>query len=457
MSRFSLAVAVFSGIAALASTASATPVTLGRTEVRTDYVSAGIGGVGIGTASITVSGVNGGVRKAFLYWHGIDNSSSLAVYDNPTIQFANTQVTGISLGDAETNCWGAGSSRAFFADVTTLVTGNGSYPISGFNGATGHLGNGASLIVLFNDANQDNDRDLVFFEGNDSDVIQTGVPPGDAAGWAATLSNINYTGGQVFAQMHVGDGQSFSDTTVTFAGVGSSVNIVDTTQLWDGNTVPNAGVGRAGVDGLWDIHTFNITAAFGAPGVQTVALSGMNGSSDCHSLVTLMLDLGAGSAPCGNGIVNPGEECDPAGAGDEDCPGVQTCLNDCSCGCTIDFQCNDGTACTIESCDVETGACQHAPACASGPGCTDTCDEDNGACRDCGRPVGNDRCVANAAFVLQAALELRSCELCICDVDSSGSVTVTDALLILRGCVGLPADLQCSIPESSTTTTTFNP
>lgn len=454
MSRFSFAAVVFSGLTAFASAASATPVTLGRTEVRTDYVSAGIGGVGLGTAAITVSGVSGGVRKAFLYWHGIDNFSSVAVYDNATIQFANTQVTGVSLGDAETNCWGAGSSRAFFADVTPLVSGNGSYPISGLNGASGHSGNGASLIVLFNDSDPDNDRDLVFFEGNDSDVIQTGVPPGDAAGWDATLSNINYTGGQVLAQMHVGDGQAFVDGAVTFTGVSSPVNIADTGQLWDGKSVPNAGAGRAGVDSLWDIHTFNITSAFGSPGVQTIALSGMDSDTDdCHSLVVLMLDLGAGSAPCGNAVVDQGEECDPAGAGSDDCPGVQTCLNDCSCGCTSDFQCNDGTACTLESCDVETGACQDVPACASGPGCTDTCDEANGACRECGRPVSNDLCVANAVFVLQASLELRSCELCTCDVNSSGSVTVTDALLILRGCVGLPSDLQCTIPESTTTTT----
>lgn len=427
-----------------ASAAWATPVTLGRTEVQTDYVSAGLGGLGSGGGTINVTGVTGTVRKAFLYWHGIDNSASNAVYDNQTISFAGAGVTGVSLGDAETNCWGAGSSRAFFADVTGRVSGNGSYEISGLNATTGHNGNGASLIVLFNDASSANDRDLVFFEGNDSDSIQIGFPPGDAVGWAATLSGINYTGGSVFAQLHVADGQSAGDGTLTFTSTGTPVTIFDTGQLWDGNSVPNAGFSRAGLDGLWDIHKFDITATMGSPGSKTIDVSGMFATGDCHGLIVLMLDLAAGSAPCGNGVLDEGEECDPAGSGDADCEGSQTCLNDCSCGCSNDFQCNDGSSCTTDSCNVETGACEHASACPSTPECQDTCDEIAGECRLCGRPFGNDVCVANAVFVLQCALGLRDCELCTCDVDASGSVTTTDSLIILRGCAGLPADLQCS-------------
>ncbi|MFN2425604.1 MAG: hypothetical protein ABR587_04055 [Candidatus Binatia bacterium] len=452
MLRVPFAATIFVGlvIVTFVLPASATPVTLGRTETATDYVSAGLGGLGNGGGSFTVTGVSGGVRKAFLYWHGIGQGTG-AVYDNPTISFAGTTVTGFSLGDAATNCWGTGSSRAFFADVTPLVNGNGSYAISGLNSGVLYSGNGASLIVLFNDTNDDNDRDLVFFEGNDSDVVDASVP-NDPAGWAATLSNINYTGGQVFAQMHVGDGQSFPDGSLTFTGA-SIVNIPDTGQLWDGISVPNAGFSRAGVDSLWDIHTFDITAAFGEPGLQTIDLTGMLSSSDCHSLVALMLDLRAGSAPCGNGELDDGEECDPGSRESATCSGVESCVGDCSCGCTNDFQCNDGTACTNDSCDVETGACSQEPACASGPGCTDTCDEANGACRLCGSPVSNSRCIVNAVYVLQAALDLRSCELCTCDVDSSESVTVTDALLILRSCTGLPAELMCMLPETSTTTT----
>jgi hypothetical protein len=441
----SLAVATFLAVGP----AVAAPVTLARTEVRTDYVSAGIAGIGNGPGTLVVSGVDGPVRKAFLYWQGVDLSGTGAVYDNETISFAGSNVTGISLGDSETNCWGAGSSRAFFADVTPLVTGNGSYVIDGLDAKTGHNGNGASLIVLFNDADPDNDSDLVFFEGNDSDIVQ-GFP-GETPGWSATLANIQYGGGTVLAQMHASDGQSFGDGPVTFTGE-STVTIQDTESLWDGNSVPNAGFSRAGTDGLWDIHTFDITNAFGEPGSQTISLSGMLSTGDCHSLIALVLDLEGGSAPCGNGVLDEGEECDFAGSGQvADCPGVQSCIADCSCGCTNDFQCNDGIGCTTDSCNVELGRCDHEPACASGPGCEDTCDQQTGACRLCGHPFRNDRCVVNAVVVLQASLELRDCELCTCDVNSSQSVTATDALMILRGCAGLPSELQCTIPESTTT------
>lgn len=81
--------------------------------------------------------------------------------------------------------------------------------------------------------------------------------------------------------------------------------------------------------------------------------------------------------------------------------------------------------------------------CQAGPGCVDTCDEAARQCRTCGHPFRNDRCISNAVFVLQGALEIRDCELCTCDVDSSSTVTTTDALIILRGCAGLPADLDC--------------
>ena len=428
----------------VAASADAKPVTLGRTETATDYVSSGVGGIGSGPGAIVVTGVGGTVRKAFLYWQGIDNSGSGAVYDNATITFAGASVTGVSLGDSETNCWGDGSSRAFFADVTNLVTGNGSYAISGLNAQVNHNGNGASLVVLFNDANDANNRDLVFFEGNDSDIIMFAFP-GESPGWHATLPNIDYNGGSVFAQIHASDGQSFTDGPIQFVGA-STVTIEDDSTLWDGHSLPNAGASRAGTDGLWDIHTFDITAAFGAPGVQTITFDGMLTSSDCHSLVVLMLDLGAGSAPCGNGVLDHGEECDPGRAGTAVCSASETCLNDCTCGCTNDFQCNDGASCTTDSCDTETGTCEHASSCATAPGCSDTCDEHTGQCRECGHPFRNDRCVVNAVFVLQGALDLRPCELCTCDVDANQTVNATDALKILRSCANLPGEFQCIEP-----------
>jgi len=114
--------------------------------------------------------------------------------------------------------------------------------------------------------------------------------------------------------------------------------------------------------------------------------------------------------------------------------------------------CSSGGFCTTNGQCLE-GECVGEAPCPTGPGCGDTCDEESGECRTCGHPFRNDLCIVNAVVVLQGALDLRACELCTCDVDASGTVTSSDALLILRSCVGLPADLQCSEVGATTTTT----
>ena len=447
MSRLVRGTALVMGIALLAisETASAKAVTLGRTETNTDYVSSGVCAIGnTGTGTINVSGVTGPIRKAFLYWHGIDNSGVGQQYDNETVTFAGNSVTGISLGDASTNCWGSGGSRSFFADVTNRVSGNGDYSLTGLNGQAGHSGNGASLIVLFDDGDPNNNRDLVFFEGNDSDIFDSGHPE-DPAAWSAVLNGITYNGGSVYAQIHAGDGQGSVDAPITFTG-SSPVTISDDSTLWDGVSVPSMGQGRQG-HGLWDIHTFNISGAFSAPGDYSINFSGMINPGDCHSLVVLMLDLAEGSAPCGNGVFNEGEECDPAGTGDADCTEVESCLNDCTCGCANDSQCNDGVACTIDSCNTETGACTNDDS---------ECDFCEGMCGDPLEQFGRISAI-DAQFILRASVELEECALCVCDVDSSGEILSSDALRALRYAVGLPEVLDCPAGVASTTTTTTLP
>jgi cysteine-rich repeat protein len=137
------------------------------------------------------------------------------------------------------------------------------------------------------------------------------------------------------------------------------------------------------------------------------------------------------AADCGNGILEPGEECDdgntldgdccsanctfePAGSscedgefcnGEELCDGAGTCLP----GQPVD--CDDGVGCTVDSCDEAADACANAPddgLCDDGQFCNgmETCDLVNG-CEpgvpvDCDDGVGctddscdeaNDQCV----------------------------------------------------------------
>ncbi len=79
-------------------------------------------------------------------------------------------------------------------------------------------------------------------------------------------------------------------------------------------------------------------------------------------------------------------------------------------------------------------------------GCTDDCGDPSG---DCGVFV------TDALIVLQEAVDIETdCELCVCDVDSSGSVKVTDALLVLKAAIGIEdITLTCTGCTATTTTT----
>ncbi len=50
---------------------------------------------------------------------------------------------------------------------------------------------------------------------------------------------------------------------------------------------------------------------------------------------------------------------------------------------------------------------------------------------------------SDALFTLSAAVGISACELCVCDVNDSGSISATDALGVLNAAVSLPIVLEC--------------
>ncbi len=254
----------------------------------TDFISAGVGKMrNVGSGTITLSGVSGTVTKAYLYWHGPTNSSTDV--GNP-ITVNSTTVTGVNIGYSSDNCWGYQNSQAYRADVTALVqaTGNGTYALSGFGTMNP---NGASLIVFFDDGNATNNRDVVIFDGNDSNIFFGGIPgnpqaPPDPAGWNVSLSGITYSSGTANIQLHVGDGQSWLDAPL----VVNSIVLDPGPQIFDGTSVPP---GDDDFMGLWDIKTFDVTS-FLSPGPNTLTLT-TGVYSDCLGLIVALVDLPAGA------------------------------------------------------------------------------------------------------------------------------------------------------------------
>jgi len=64
----------------------------------------------------------------------------------------------------------------------------------------------------------------------------------------------------------------------------------------------------------------------------------------------------------------------------------------------------------------------------------------------CGQPVstGTAPTATDARYALLAAIGARVCDLCVCDVDMSGTIVATDALLLLSDATGLAVTLTCS-------------
>lgn len=68
---------------------------------------------------------------------------------------------------------------------------------------------------------------------------------------------------------------------------------------------------------------------------------------------------------------------------------------------------------------------------------------------DCSQPStnGNGPSASDCLFILGAAVGNNECATdCVCDVDSSGSIVATDALVCLNKAVGLPVALDCTCP-----------
>ncbi len=263
-----------------------------------DWTSAAVGGIGDhagGVATINVGPVNGTISHAYLYWQGIDRGITSAgstdgFYDNETITFDGSMVVGTSLGIGHSaTTTRIAKSEAFRADVTALVrSGTQTYNVANLASKAGHSANGVSLVIIYQDGNAANDRDLYVLNGN-----QVNAGFNSDREWSATVAEFVGGSGDVRAQLHVADGQVDGDATVRFASsTGGSIEIEDDMGLFDGTSVPSMGRSRVTGSALWDVHTFNL-GSLATPGSQAISLNQLEGTLDSLSLVALLFDTSA--------------------------------------------------------------------------------------------------------------------------------------------------------------------
>lgn len=244
-------------------------------------------------ASLQVDGV-GEVSRALLYWHGPtdrvgDNAGS-------RVTFAGQEIVGTQIGYADDNCWGYDNSQAYRADVSGLVEGDGSYVVSDFiSRDVGRVNaNGFSLVVLHDDGDTSNDVEATVYNGNDSNVSSQYDPEG----WNALLAVPLGEPGTTRVELHVADGQGFTDAAVLFGGQ----LLTGAGAVFQGTTVPDAGSASTTNGGLWDVRSLGAGVVEGAAQLT----SGLR--SDCLSLVAAIVQADVADA-----YIVPREQTIPAG------------------------------------------------------------------------------------------------------------------------------------------------
>ena len=274
--------------AAMASSAAATGSlsSVLSESVHGGYTAAGTGMRNLGYGAISITGIPAGatVKSATLLWDILADSAGPS-FAQGTLD--GKAFTGTQWASGASPCWPPGANFSYEADVTSLVTGNGSYKLAGFatgqsdgadpwtSGPTAPLDEGASLVVVYELPSMPQVT-VQIAEG----ATET---PGDTA--SATLNGFT-VGAKASASTTyiVADGQmpgntaSFAGTTLP--GVSFPGN--------DPQAVPHYSQGN-----LWDTVTTDVSSYL-SPG-DTSATIGVTGGQDCLVWVGQVLSVSTGA------------------------------------------------------------------------------------------------------------------------------------------------------------------
>ncbi|MEP0846655.1 MAG: hypothetical protein HRF50_07505 [Phycisphaerae bacterium] len=180
--------------------------------------------------SMDVTNVPAGasVVKAFASWSHLTNDPLDPA--NAAIEINATPVTGALVGYGDPDlCWGLSYGASYVADVTSIVTGNGTYRIGGATDdfSTGALGEGITLLLIYDDGSAAKVVDVFAgYTGNTSN------PSGPAVG-AWTFSSA-YAGGSAHFFVNGLDGQFADDDFLINSMDASALSGGTPTDAWQG-------------------------------------------------------------------------------------------------------------------------------------------------------------------------------------------------------------------------------
>lgn len=230
-----------------------------------------------GSGSITISGIPAGstIVKAFLFWAEEDanNASSGNFNGHP--------ITGIKIAEDCTSCWGTPRNALFYRDVTSYVSGNGTYSLTSFPPLACAFGadglEGVTLIVIYCNPSEIK-RTITIYTGD----YEQPACNGPSFSW--THTNFTATNPVVDAKysISIGNGQNFGESSAEYVYLNSNLITSDV----DGLTGPN---GPCSNGSLWDAFTGSATSWIPANATSaTFSINNAAGSDCWHPVLSVL-------------------------------------------------------------------------------------------------------------------------------------------------------------------------
>lgn len=239
-------------------------------DVQGDVVTSGVGLRGVGQGDLVVTGIPVGatVERAFLYWATLGTNP----FTSPTLD--GMAVAGSLIGTGLDTCWDAPNNFAYRADVTSIVSGNGSYQIAGLpsSSPTTDDSQGAALVVIYRDGGS-SQRGIVIHDG----AVTIDLISGPFSYSHDIVSFEPAASADAHVTYLIGDGQpTFGSGDIEFGGVTLSTDAA------------------AGLDGdFWDTLTYDVTAQSPTPPVTTSLV----GAFDCLLWVATIFSVEGAADP----------------------------------------------------------------------------------------------------------------------------------------------------------------
>ncbi len=251
------------------------------------YVAGGVGMRNRGFGHISVAGIPAcsTIYAAYLYWDILGGATPDDTFSEGEIN--GQQITGQLVATGEDPCWGNSANFSYRADVTSLVSGNGTYSLTDFasgttdgsdpwmDGTSPPMMEGASLVILYENSSSP-PTTILIYEGaalTGGDLLELTID-GFTAPNSPFIATTTFIGA---------DGQEVGEpATCTFNG-----HILPTV-AWDGDDPQDGPAFTYG--NLWDTMTTNVTSLISAD--DTSATVTVQKPGDCVVWIAQVFSIG---------------------------------------------------------------------------------------------------------------------------------------------------------------------